>query len=167
MQQVAFQDSKDRFNTLKVEEVETKKEAKEDFKKWVPLKDISQREKSREVCLQEGDRNTSLFHKTVNAHNRNFLDKIKINGTRFSKENEIKDGVVQAFQNLLANPEEQRPSINGLSFDGQENKMLQGQRSHSQLKRSCSPFWTLRECQILMASLWHSDSLVGNLSRTR
>ena len=58
------------------------------------------------MCLQEGDRNTSLFHKTVNAHNRNFLDKIKINGTRFSKENEIKDGVVQAFQNLLANPEE-------------------------------------------------------------
>ena len=50
------------------------------------------------ALLQEGDKNTSLFHKTVNAHSRkNFLNKIKINGTWFSKENEIKDGVVQAF----------------------------------------------------------------------
>ena len=52
------------------------------------------------------------------AHSRrNFLAKIKINGTWILEENEIKDGVFQAFWNLLPESGNWRPNINRLSFD--------------------------------------------------
>ena len=65
---------------LSEEETELKKEAKENYKKWVLL-EVHWRQLSRELWLREGDRNTSFFHRTEIAHRRNnSLDKIKING---------------------------------------------------------------------------------------
>ncbi|RVW41857.1 DExH-box ATP-dependent RNA helicase DExH9 [Vitis vinifera] len=75
---------------LTVLELEAKRGAKEDFKKWVLLEDISWRHKSREVWLREGNRNT--------------------------EENEIRVGVVNAFKNLLFATGGWRPSISDLSF---------------------------------------------------
>ncbi|RVW24933.1 hypothetical protein CK203_079541 [Vitis vinifera] len=74
---------------------------------------------SKERALnQEGDRNTSFFHKMVNAHRRRHqLAKIKINGCWVSEESEIKEGVVRAFQVLLFEIGEWRPTINELSFE--------------------------------------------------
>lgn len=46
------------------------------------------------------------------------MTKIKMNGTWFLEEIKIKDGVVWAFRNLLIDPGDWRPSMNGLSFDG-------------------------------------------------
>ena len=58
-------------------------EANESFKKWSLLEKLSWRQKSREVWLEEGDRNTRFFHKMVNAHKNNQLGKIRINGDWF------------------------------------------------------------------------------------
>ncbi|KAL6332055.1 hypothetical protein AAG906_020734 [Vitis piasezkii] len=53
-----------------------------------------------------------------NAHRRrNWLAKIKVNGRWLMEENEIRDSVVGAFQNLLIKEGDWRPDIRGLSFE--------------------------------------------------
>ncbi|RVW29580.1 Exonuclease 1 [Vitis vinifera] len=73
---------KEKRRILSIEELEARKEAKGDFEKWVLMEEISWRQKSREVWLKEGDKNTGFFHKMANSHRRkNCLSKIKVNGT--------------------------------------------------------------------------------------
>ena len=92
--------------------------AKEEYKSWVVLEEISRRHKSRELWLKDGDKNTGYFHKMANAHRRrNCLRKISINGKMIEKEVEIKDGLIDAFKNLLSAPSEWRPSLPDLSFN--------------------------------------------------
>lgn len=66
----------------------------------------------------EGDRNTGYFHRMTNAHKRrNWLVKIKINSSWLLEENEIKEGMARAFQNLLTESGDWRPSLKGLDFE--------------------------------------------------
>ena len=53
--------------------------------------------------LKEGDRNTRFFYRMANSHRRrNSISNIRINGRRFVKEAEVKEGLVGAFQSLLS-----------------------------------------------------------------
>ena len=57
------------------------------------------------MWLKEGDGNTNFFHKMANTHKRrNCLKSIYINHRKLDKEPDIKDGLVDAFQNLLSAP---------------------------------------------------------------
>ena len=47
----------------------------------------------------------------------NWLAKVKVNGSWLTKENEINNGVVGAFQNLLTKEGGWRPNIGGLTFE--------------------------------------------------
>ena len=79
--------------------------ARTDFKSWALIEEISWRQKSRETWLKEGYRNTGFFHRMANSHRRrNCLNSICINGRRLDKEDDIKEGLVDAFQNLLSTP---------------------------------------------------------------
>ena len=79
--QVGFWDSKELLGTLTIEEETAREASRIEFRKWAFMEETSWRQKSREVWLKEGDRNTKFFHKMANAHRRrNFLAKIKING---------------------------------------------------------------------------------------
>ena len=114
---VAFWDSKEKLRSLSMEELEARKEAKEDFKKWALMEEISWRQKSRKVWLREGDKNTGFFHRMANSHRRrNCMSKIKLNGIWLIEEQEIKGGMVSALQNLLVDPSDWRPSLYGLDF---------------------------------------------------
>ena len=65
-------------------ELERKAIDLEEFKKWALLEEIMWRQKSREVWLKEGDRNTRFFHKMANFHRKhNDITRLKINGMWF------------------------------------------------------------------------------------
>ena len=103
LRRVSFWDDHEKERGLVLEEVEERAKAKADFKSWAILEEISWRQKSRETWLKEGDRNTGFFHRMVNAHmRRNCLKSICINGRKLDKEADTKDGLVDAFQNLLS-----------------------------------------------------------------
>ena len=54
----------------------------------------------------------------VSAHRRaNYMDKIKINGVRLTEEQEIREGVVNAFQQQLSESAEWRADIRSLQFN--------------------------------------------------
>ncbi|RVW91675.1 LINE-1 reverse transcriptase-like [Vitis vinifera] len=99
LDKVDFWDNQEKGRVLSMEELEARKEAKENFEKWVLMEEISWRQKSREV-----------------------------NGTWLTEEQEIKGGVVGAFKNLLTDPGEWHPSMDGLAFnriDGEEAARLE------------------------------------------
>lgn len=91
----------------------------EDFKKWAAMEEISWRQKSRELWLREGHKNTKLFHKMANAtRRRNFLAKLRVDGKLLrTDEDNIKIGVANAFSRIFAKSRDWRPSISGLNFD--------------------------------------------------
>ena len=65
---------------LTLSERELKVEDVNDFKRWALLEEVHWRQKSREIWLKEGDRNTWFFHRMANSHRRgNHIIKMKIN----------------------------------------------------------------------------------------
>ena len=54
--------------------------------------------------LVEGrDRNTGFFHRMASAHRRNnAMDRIKVNGEWLVEEQEVREGVVNSFQQMLS-----------------------------------------------------------------
>ena len=103
LSRISFWDDVEKEKELSLEEAEKREKAREDFKEWVDLEEVSWRQKSREIWLKEGDRNTGFFHRMANSHRRrNSISSISINGRRLVKEAEVKEGLVGAFQSLLS-----------------------------------------------------------------
>ena len=88
---------------LSLEETELKEEAKESYKKWVLLEESHWRQLLREKWLKEGDKNTGFFHRMANAHrNNNSLDRVKIDGVWLLEEQEVREGIANAYQQMLS-----------------------------------------------------------------
>ncbi|WJZ87793.1 hypothetical protein VitviT2T_007145 [Vitis vinifera] len=117
LQQLEHWDGVESERRLSMAEAEQKKEAKDAFYKWVLMEEIQWRQKSRELWLKEGDRNTGYFHRMANAHRRNnSLDRITINGEMLTEDQEVREGIVNAFQNLLSEEPGWRADIEGLQL---------------------------------------------------
>ena len=118
LQQIDFWGRVECEKGLSERETKLKNEAKETFKKWVLLEETHWRQLSRELWLKEGDKNTWFFHQMANAHWRNnSLDRIKINGVELVEEQEVREGIVNAFQHLLSEELGWRADIEGLHLN--------------------------------------------------
>ena len=119
IRRISFWDDIEKVKELTLEEVEDKEKAKEEYKKWVDMEEVSWRHKSRELWLKEGDRNTRFFHWMANSYRRrNTFLNTSINGRRLSRESEIKEGLVEAFQSLMSAPSTWRALLLDLPFNG-------------------------------------------------
>lgn len=117
LQQVERWDTVEEERSLTEEESGHKKTAKENYAKWVSMEEEHWRQLSRELWLREGDRNTGYFHRMANARRRsNTLDKIIINGVRFTEEQEVREGIANAYQQILSDSSGWKADIGGLSL---------------------------------------------------
>jgi hypothetical protein len=67
--------------------------------------------------LREGDKNTKFFHRVANSHRKfNQIDSLTINGAMSRYFMEIKEHIVQYYNNLYFENCSWRPRVEGLSF---------------------------------------------------
>ena len=105
LSRISYWDEVEKDKELSLTEAEEREMARENYKEWVDMEEVSWRQKSREIWLKEGDRNTGFFHRMANSHRRrNSITSIRINGRNLVKEAEVKEGLVRAFQCLLSAP---------------------------------------------------------------
>ena len=91
LREISLWDSLVNNRFLSLEEVQGRQGAKENFEKWALMEEISWRQKSKELWLKEGDRNTGFFHQMANAHRiRNHMSKIKVDGSWVTQEEDIR-----------------------------------------------------------------------------
>ena len=71
------------------------------------LEEVSWRQKSRMLCIKEGDNNTKIFHKVANSRRRyNHISMLEVNGVTYEDESEMADHAVQFYKNLYKETEE-------------------------------------------------------------
>ena len=95
----------------------------EEFKRWALLEEIMWRQKSREIWLKEGNRNTKFFHKMANSHKKHSeMTSLKIDRVWHKEGQDLQQGIVNAFQSMLADPGNWRANVEGLTFSKLEDQ---------------------------------------------
>ena len=78
---------------------------------------ISWRQKSRAFFLKERDNNTRFFHRLANSHRRaNTMRGVEVDGIMYEVDSDIQDQVVGFYKSLYQEPEDWRPTVDGLDF---------------------------------------------------
>ena len=81
------------------------------------LEEICWRQKSRVLCVREGDRNTKFFHHIANSHRRvNSIDRLMVDGVLSSDLAAIADCISQFYRQLYFEDVAHRPVLDDVDF---------------------------------------------------
>ena len=81
------------------------------------LEEISWRQKSRVLCVREGDRNTKIFHYIANSHKRvNSIDRLMVDGVLSSNLAAIVDCISQFYRRFYLEDVAHRPVLDDVDF---------------------------------------------------
>ena len=81
------------------------------------LEEISWRQKSRELWLKEGDKNTKFFHRVTNSHRRyNTISSLLVNGVLTIDQQAIADCITHFYTGLYSEEPGWRPKLDNLAF---------------------------------------------------
>jgi hypothetical protein len=81
------------------------------------MNEISWRQKSRVLWLQEGDKNTRFFHCIANSNRRrNTISTLSINGELSSDPQAISECITQFYNHLFMEEDCRRPLLDGLCY---------------------------------------------------
>ena len=119
LSRVSFWDDLEKDKELSPEEAEEREKARDDYKKWVENgRGLLETEIQRNLVERRGQKHGFFFLKMTNSHKRrNSIISFCINGKRFVKEPEIKEGLVGTFQSLLSNPNSWCPPFPDFPFN--------------------------------------------------
>jgi hypothetical protein len=85
--------------------------------KLILMEEISWRQKSRALWLQEGDKNSKFFHRLANSHRiANSIAKLSIDGNMSSNQDEIRDHIASFYEHLYTENDYSRPLLDGIQF---------------------------------------------------
>jgi endonuclease/exonuclease/phosphatase family metal-dependent hydrolase len=88
-----------------------------DLERTSLLEEISWRQKSRALWLQEGDKNTKFFHRLANSNRRyNSISSLSINGVVSTDSVAISECITNFYSHLFEEEEGDRPLLDGLDF---------------------------------------------------
>ena len=110
---------------LGLSEVETdeRAEIRSQIQNLLSLEEVSWRQKSRMLCIKEGNNNTKFFHKVANSRRRyNHISMLEVEGVIYENESEMANQIVQFYKNLYKESEDWRPFVEGLERDWLERR---------------------------------------------
>ena len=110
-------DMREGMQALTMADKVRKIEIKVDIESLASLDEISWRQKSRALFLKKGDNNTRFFHGLANSHRRaNTMRGVEVDDIMYEAESDIQDQVVGFYKSLYQEPEDLRPTVDGLDF---------------------------------------------------
>jgi hypothetical protein len=85
--------------------------------KLILMEEISWRQKSRALWLQEGDKNSKFFHRLANSHQiANSIAKLSIDGNMSYNQDDVRDHIASFYEHLNTENDYSRPLLDGLQF---------------------------------------------------
>ena len=81
------------------------------------MEEIYWRQKSRVLCIREGDKNTKFFHRIANPHRRfNSIDRLMVDGDLSSDPEAIASAISHFYRQLYAENVAHRPLLDDVEF---------------------------------------------------
>ena len=81
------------------------------------MEEICWRQKSRVLCIREGDRNTKFFHRIANSHRRfNYIDRLMVDGELSSNPEAIVECISRFYRQLYSENVTHSPVLDDVEF---------------------------------------------------